>query len=394
MKQAQLEVLPGKKTTIYGYNGITPGPTIKVRQGRKAVVRQINSLPDISFANYKTWTSVHLHGSDSLPQYDGYASDITNPGEFKDYHYPNNQNARTLWYHDHGVHHTSENAYMGLAGLYLTHDPHERSLGLPSGYHNPARRTGYDVPLVLRDAVFAQDGSLIFDREEEGSLFGDVILVNGRPWPRMRVERRKYRFRILNASISRSYKLALSSGESMTVVGTDGGLMPRPAPTGSLRVGMAERYEVVIDFAKYKVGQSVVLKNLDLPNNREEENTHLVMRFDVVSDATDTSNNEVPSVLNVGDHPHSPMNLDESQAVRTRRFEFGREIVNGEEMWTINNRIWDPNRVDARPDPGDVEIWEFQNKSGGWFHPVHIHLVDYKILDRRDSENGTRRPPH
>ena len=209
---------------------------------------------------------------------------------------------------------------MGLAGLYITHDPHEKDLGLPSGYHDPVRRTGHDVPLVLRDAVFAQDGSLIFDREEEGSIFGDVVLVNGVPWPRMKVERRKYRFRVLNASISRSYKLALSTGEPLTVVGTDGGLMPRPVPTGSLRIGMAERYEVVIDFAKYRVGEQVTLRNLDLPNNREEENTHLVMRFDVVSDARDTSDNRVPDRLGkIGDGDYDPMPLLPSQATHTER---------------------------------------------------------------------------
>ncbi|HKH11661.1 MAG TPA: multicopper oxidase domain-containing protein, partial [Rubrobacter sp.] len=127
MRQSQVPILPGfGATTIYGYNGVTPGPTIHATKGRKAVVRHINSLPDVSFFNnYKPWTSVHLHGSDSLPQYDGYASDITNPGEFKDYHYPNDQPSRTLWYHDHGVHHTAENAYMGLAAQYNLHDEQE-----------------------------------------------------------------------------------------------------------------------------------------------------------------------------------------------------------------------------------------------------------------------------
>ena len=270
MKQAQLEVLPGKKTTIYGYNGITPGPTIKVRQGRKAVVRQINSLPDISFANYKTWTSVHLHGSDSLPQYDGYASDITNPGEFKDYHYPDNQPARTLWYHDHGVHHTAENAYMGLAAQYHLHDDHELSLPIPHGR--------YDVPLTIQDKIFSRSGDFIFDDEGHSSIFGDVILVNGRPWPKMKVERRKYRFRILNASVSRSYRLALSTGDPMTIIGHDGGLAPAPVDVGSFRHGMAERYEVVIDFAKYKIGQKVTLKNLSNPNNVDFASTRNIMR--------------------------------------------------------------------------------------------------------------------
>ena len=377
MKQAQLEVLPGKKTTIYGYNGITPGPTIKVRQGRKAVVRQINSLPDISFANYKTWTSVHLHGSDSLPQYDGYASDITNPGEFKDYHYPDNQPARTLWYHDHGVHHTAENAYMGLAAQYHLHDDHELSLPIPHGR--------YDVPLTIQDKIFSRSGDFIFDDEGHSSIFGDVILVNGRPWPKMKVERRKYRFRILNASVSRSYRLALSTGDPMTIIGHDGGLAPAPVDVGSFRHGMAERYEVVIDFAKYKIGQKVTLKNLSNPNNVDFASTRNIMQFEVASEAASTKDNSIPSVLNPGTGElYNPMPLKESDATGLHKL----QVVRKNGSWTVNGKTWedvissDYKFTVANCEREQVEIWELENPSGGWFHPLHIHLIDFKILDR------------
>ncbi len=199
-RQAQAEILPGKLTDIWGYNGITPGPTIMNTQGRHAVVQQINNLPEIHpTLRYNVWTSTHLHGSCSKPQYDGYASDITDVDCWKDYEYPNIQDARTLWYHDHGVHITAPNAYMGLAAMYILHDPHELSLPIPHG--------AYDVPLVLRDAMFESDGQLLYDDNGHSGVYGDVILVNGVPWPMMQVERRKYRFRVLNASISRSYDL-------------------------------------------------------------------------------------------------------------------------------------------------------------------------------------------
>ena len=199
-------------------------------------------------------TSVHLHGNPSLPQHDGYASDTTAARQYKDYWYPATEDARTLWYHDHGVHHTASNAYMGLAGLYLLHDDEERASGLPlrgspdDQYGNP-----YDVPLILRDAMFDTGAQLIFADNDESGAYGDVILVNGVPWPNMKVEPRQYRFRILNASVSRSYDLALSVKGStarlpLTVVGTDGGLMEVAQATNLLRSGMAERYEVVIDF--------------------------------------------------------------------------------------------------------------------------------------------------
>ena len=142
---------------------------------------------------------------------------------------------------------------------------------------------------------------------------------------------------------------------------------------------MAERYEVVIDFAKYPRGAKVDLKNLGLPNNENHASTENVMRFEVASEATDISNNEVPSELNAN---MEVMGLKASQAVRTRTWTFDRSWSLG---WTINGKIWDKNRVDANPALGDVEIWEFRNRSSRWFHPVHVHLVDFKILSRNGN---------
>ena len=114
---ASASILPRLTTPILGYNGIFPGPTISLEQGTKAVLRVRNQLPATHPLNgHGLSTSTHLHGSASLPQYDGYASDVTPPGFYKDYRYPNFQPARTLWYHDHGVHYTAQNAYSGLAG--------------------------------------------------------------------------------------------------------------------------------------------------------------------------------------------------------------------------------------------------------------------------------------
>lgn len=251
MKYAQVEILPGMQTGIFGYNGITPGPTIKAVKGRRVVVRHINRLPARHPSlGYECTTSVHLHGNASEPQYDGWANDTTRPGQYKDYIYPNDQDERTLWYHDHAVHHTAQNAYMGCAAFYMSSE----------GLNLPLPRGKYDVPLMIQDKIFAQDRSLIYDDtgenadDTEDSLYGDVILVNGKPWPVMKVERRKYLFRVLNASLSRSYQLQLSSGEPFTVVSNDGGLMPGPQQADSFKIGMAERYGVVIDFGSTTSG--------------------------------------------------------------------------------------------------------------------------------------------
>jgi FtsP/CotA-like multicopper oxidase with cupredoxin domain len=385
MKKAYKEFIPGLQTEVWGYNGIVPGPTIRVRQGRPIVVRQINNLPaQHPTLGYTPWTSVHLHGQASLPQHDGYASDITNPGQFKDYRYPNWQNGRTLWYHDHGVHHTAENVTMGLAGMYQLVDDLELGLALPRGT--------YDVPLIVGDRMFNSDGSFLMDRNDESGMYGDVITVNGTPWPLMPVARRKYRFRILNASPSRSYKWSLSTGGTMQVIATDAGLMPAPQTVTSFRHGVAERYEVVIDFAQYKAGTRIVLQNTSPKNNIDFTNTDKVMAFVVTNDRVDDKAfNSVPSVLNPN-HPAMLVPEPAPGTLPTQTFDFVR--INGK--WTINGTTWDDvvnsafTKVLASPKMGDTEIWELRNLSGGWHHPAHIHFIDFRVLSR----NGLPALPH
>ena len=373
------DIIPGMPTLMWGYNGEIPAPTIDVMQGRKVVVRHSNLLPDHPIEGYKTHVSVHLHGSASLPQYDGYASDLIHQLEWKDYHYPNHQNARTLWYHDHGVHQTSTNAYMGLAGMYRMFDPQERALPLPKGK--------YDVPLIVADRTFDDKGQLLFEIAGNQGQMGNVNLVNGVPWPVMQVERRKYRFRILNGSISRSYRWRLSNGAPVTIVATDGGLVPKPINVTSFRHAPAERYEIIIDFAKYPLPKRgaaptrIVLQNLSNKNNDDFLNTDIVMAFDVVANATDTTNNEIPAVL-AGDN--TIMNLNPADSTGAVDMAFHRS--NGE--WKVNDHTWADviasgfTMVEANPMLNETQIWTFTNNSGGWFHPVHVHLVDFKILSR------------
>jgi FtsP/CotA-like multicopper oxidase with cupredoxin domain len=145
---------------------------------------------------------------------------------------------------------------------------------------------------------------------------------------------------------------------------------------------MAERYEVIIDFAKYKVGKRVILKNTSPKNNVNYPTTDKIMAFDVVGDAFDRSNNSIPSQLSTY---NDAMDLTEADAaVNDRFFDFKRQ--GGE--WTINDMTW-KDVVDsnfqytmASVNYGDVELWTLQNASGGWFHPAHIHLIDFQILDR------------
>jgi spore coat protein A, manganese oxidase len=392
-RPAQVEFIKGIKTTVWGYNGLVPGPTIRVYQNgtqtRRVVMQQINKLPaKHPTLGYVPWTSTHLHGSPSKPQFDGYAGDLTQPGEWKNYMYPNNCSPRTLWYHDHGVHHTAQNVYMGLAAQYHLVDEHlERDLGIPR--YDRAKvgttRPQYEFPLIISDVMFARNGQLMWDDDGESGVYGDVILVNGVPWPTMKVEPRKYRFRVLNGSLARGYTLKLSNGKPFTVIATDGGFMPRPQTVTTLTIGMAERYEIVIDFADLK-GTRVQLLNGGVKNARDYDHTGKVMQFEVGTTVTSTEGNSIPSTLGP---VHPTMTLDPAAAVATRRMELERS--NG--LWVINGETWDDvvrskyEHVFAKVAPGSTEIWEVHNSSGGWFHPLHVHLVDFQVLSR----NG--RPP-
>jgi spore coat protein A, manganese oxidase len=390
-------ILPGVDTTVAGFNGIFPGPTIRVEQNVRTELRVRNRLPARGLLHglpFKTVT--HLHGSPSLPQYDGYANDFVPPNFAKTYRYPNTEAGRTLWYHDHAHHVTAQNVYSGLAAFYLLSDRYERAQ-LPQGE--------YDVPLLVSDALFGSAGSLVFDDDSEKGLNGDVILVNGVPWPTMKVKARVYRFRILVASISRSYRFTLSTGEPVYIIATDAGLVPTVPAVSSWRQGAAERYEVLIDFRRYRAGQFIELRNLSNKNNEDFASTGKVMRFEVVADSGAPTPYVIPTRLDDGGAPDAAngaipvMQLTPAMARVKRQMRM--ERTNSE--WVLNDTTWaDVERsgflkVFGNPQPYDVEQWTLFNSSGGWFHPMHLHLVDCRVIGRNTNggkpfawENGPK----
>ena len=394
-RSGQLNIISDVPTPAYGYGYVdvqgnqqfsVPGPVVRVPRGTRVKLRMKNDLPAAHAQwGYPMSTSTHLHGSASLPQYDGYADDLTQPGAYKDYWYPNVQSARTLWYHDHGVHHTAQAVYSGLAAQYHLHDEAERAL-LPQGR--------YDVPLTISDALFDTAGRLVYQDNQFSGVWGDVILVNGTPWPFLEVQRRTYRFRILMATLSRSMNLRLVNVQTrqavpVHIVATDGGLVPLSQQVTSWRHAGAERYEIIVDFGAFgslPAGSSFELRNTSARNNRDYLHTGKVMQFRL-SDAPveDWTNSTVPGAL-----VSSPvMGLTAGQSGRTRKLELKHDDTTN--VFSFNGKTWrdvqaSGNRslVDgADPAVGAVEIWELSNTSGGWFHPVHIHLVDFKVLSRK-----------
>ena len=214
-------------------------------------------------------SNVHLHGGHVPAAHDGHPMDVIAPGAGFDYTYPNDQDAAFLWYHDHAHGRTARTLYYGLVGTYLLHDEREEELELP--------RDEYDVPLVLADHAFNRDGSFRYAENVDLGFRGDTILVNGAVAPRMRVERRIYRLRFLNASNARSYDLRLGQGRTMLQIASDGGLLERAVPRSGFPLHPAERIEVLVDFRGFRPGSEIVLSNA-----AGETSTKNVMRFDVV----------------------------------------------------------------------------------------------------------------
>jgi spore coat protein A len=356
MEPATKAIVPGLNTTIWGYNGSFPGPTIRARRDRRVVVRQTNNL--------SVETTVHLHGGHTPATSDGYPTDLISPGSFKDYTYPNNQLPTTLWYHDHTMDHTGRNVYNGLAGLYIITDDFEDALPLPQGR--------YEIPLVIQDRTFNSDGSLFYSNtgmSRMSGFQGNQVLTNGVIQPHHYVERRKYRFRILNGSNARKYQLALSNNQQITQIGSDGGLLSAPVSVSSITLSPAERVDVVIDFAETDRGTNIVLRNLLGTGSTSE-----VMEFRVMPLRYGKDNSRVPSILRQVER------IPPASASVTRDFSLNVTSGMGGPIFSFNNLPFDPARIDAMPQLNATEIWVFRNLTQ-MDHPIHIHDIFWQILD-------------
>jgi len=394
-REGRAEILPGLDTTVWGYDGIFPGPTIEARSGRRVVVLHRNELP--------VPTVVHLHGGVTPPESDGYPTDLILPADgsfdeheghggipmgrvdrgIKEYVYPMDQPSATLWYHDHRIDFTGPQVYKGLAGFHIVRDEVEDDLPLPKGEK--------DVPLMICDRAFDEDGSFLYPsvdpslRDEPGvednfleGVLADTILVNGAPWPVLEVSNTKYRFRLLNASNARRYELELdppSGRDSFIQIGSDVGLLDSPISHERIPIAPAERFDVVVDFSKYEVGTEVTLKN-----RIGEGATAQLMQFRVVRAERDGGS--VPDWL-AEVQPSDPGDATE------RRFGFHRADVHGRQGWVIDEEPFGPNRISARPRLGSTEIWEVR---GNTHHPIHLHLARFQVLSRSGWIKQSPRP--
>jgi spore coat protein A len=391
------------ETTIWGYEGIFPGPTIEVESGEKVYIKWINWLPNrhilpIDHSVHGAGTDVpdvravvHLHGGRTEPESDGYpdawfTSNFDQTGPFfrkTVYEYHNLQDSRCLWYHDHAIGITRLNIYAGLAGFYIIRDQLERSFNLPSG--------SYEVPLMLQDRSINEDGTLFYPNQPDPPIlgiktsiipafFGDTIVVNGKVWPYLEVEPRKYRFRILNGANSRFFRLSLGSDQMFFQIGTDSGFLERPAAAKSLLLAPAERVDVIIDFSNL-AGNSILLTN-DAPthfprgNPVQADTTGIVMQFRVVKPLLSVDTSAIPTFFR-------PINrLSVPSSSRSRYLVLSEEKDQyGRSLFLLDQKKWD-DPISENPVIGSSEIWNFININED-DHPIHIHLVQFLILERR-----------
>jgi FtsP/CotA-like multicopper oxidase with cupredoxin domain len=440
---------------FWTFNGSVPPKLLIGRYNEGILFRHHNKLPADPRANagFGIHTiSTHEHNGHHGAENDGFTGAYFYPGQFYDYHYPIvhaglsaintdatdprcgspdgsggitklpgdwQETMSTHWFHDHMFSFTSQNVYKGNAGMFNLYSSLDRgnegindgvNLQLPSGTGKDWGNLEYDVNLMLAEKAFDADGQMLFDIFDFDGFLGDVMTVNLAYKPYFEVERRKYRFRILNASVSRFFKVALSDGSAMIQIANDGNLFPHPVVLNQLdEQGIAERYDIVIDFSRYQIGQSVHMVNLcehsdgkkpakdlslsdALAGKSQDPCVGRFLEFRVVRNPATPDLSKVPSTM----IPNP--DLSKIPVVRERVFEFGSggsQNTNDPVSaffgpWgvkTDNNRMLnaDFGRVSAAPRYGTREIWTIKNGGGGWDHPIHIHFEEGQVLARNGS---------
>jgi FtsP/CotA-like multicopper oxidase with cupredoxin domain len=433
---------------FWTFDGTVPFKLVKARYGEPMVFRHHNRLPTDLSRNGgfgRNTLTTHHHNGHNPAESDGFAGAFFYPGQYYDYRWPFalagtdtinsaatdpragapddhggivkvpgdwREIESTMWFHDHMIDFTSQNVYKGSAAMLNLYSSVDRgheaiddgvNLRLPSGTDASWGNTDYDVNLMFAEKALDAAGQMTFDIFAVDGFIGDMMTCNAAYKPYLEVERRKYRFRILNASVSHFWKFCLSDGSAFQWIANDGNLLDHPLTVRELdEQGIAERYDVVVDFSRYSVGEKLHLVNLcehtdglapsrnlslgeALAGASVDRTVGRVLEFRVARDPARPDVSQVPARL-------IPL-PDRKPVVRVRTFEFGRGGGGGgtdQTPWTIKvdggqALPADVARISAAPKPGTAEIWNLVNGGGGWDHPVHIHFEEGQTLSRNGA---------
>lgn len=362
--KSSISTIDGKSvnTLSYGTGGIL-GPTLKINQGDMMNLVFTNQLSEP--------TNIHWHGLEAPAAQDGYPTDLTQSGSSYSYNFRVTDRPGTYWYHPHPDMTTASQVYRGLAGFFIVTSPEEQALKLPQGI--------YDVPLVIQDKRLTS--GLVYNPNTDDQtigLFGESILVNGTSGAMMDVEKRTYRFRLLNGSNARIYNFALSDGLKFKLIGSDGGLLDAPMDVSNILLAPGERADVLINFGGLPINTELFLESASFSGSSSQgDQSFKVMKFKIIKDATDDF--IVPVTL------MSVQKISESSSVASRKFNIGHMMAHGGMngvMHPIDGKIFDANRIDEVVKSGSVEIWEFDNNTGTEIHPMHLHGLQFQVLSR------------
>lgn len=358
MAQGRSELLPGTSTPTWGVNGAYLGPTLRANKGDKVTIDVRNELPATS--------TLHWHGMRLPARMDGGPHQLIEPGSTWSPHWTVDQPAASLWYHPHLHGKTAEHVYRGVSGMFLVDDEESRRLALPKRYGVD------DIPLIVQDKKFHDDGSLDLDPGFLGSTFGllgDRILVNGTPDPYLDVSSTKVRLRVLNGSNARSFNVGFADGRPFQLIGTDSGLLPSPMSMDRVRLSSGERAEIVAEFTP---GEEVVLRSFA----PEEAGGFPTRRLSGAGDEFDLM--KIVAKDRLAESPAVPRRLASTPEITAPEDATVREFTMSGTT-KINKEPMDMRRIDEVVPAGATEIWEIRNP--GFPHSFHIHEVAFRVLD-------------
>ncbi|MEO8514133.1 MAG: multicopper oxidase domain-containing protein [Ignavibacteria bacterium] len=360
-----VQVYPSQNTNVIAINGSYPSPSVIIQKGQTFTANFTNNLAEP--------TTVHWHGLSVPELMDGHPKDAVAPGGSKTYTFPVLNRAGTYFYHSHGDMVTGKEVYKGFSGFFIVTDPAE-NFNLPSG--------AYDVPLCIQDRRFADIPEFTYipgSPEMQYGYLGDRVLVNGTPEAYFEVGRTLYRFRLLNGSNARVYKVAFSDNRAFNVIATDGGLKDTPISATSFMLAPGERVEILVDFSSNTIGQNVTLQSLAFTANGTlpyKQGIALdIIRFDV------TNNNSSGGVIPAAFNPityYDPAGL----YVRNLTLTMG----SAPHMHRINGHFFDMNTIEWEIPLNSLEEWKIINNTPD-FHPMHAHGMQWQLLARNGNTN-------
>jgi len=367
LQTGQMEFLTGKMTPTYGINGNYLAPAIKVRDGDNVSFNVTNNLGEA--------TALHWHGMHIPADMDGGPHQLIQPGATWNAAFTVRQRAGTNWFHPHTHGQTGRQVYMGLAGLLMVEDAQTDALDLPKTWGED------DIPLILQDRRFRTDGSFAYlsgMMDSIQGMRGDVFLVNGAVSPRVSLPAKEVRFRVLNGSNARVYRLAFSDGRTFRQIATDNALLEAPVELGALTLSPGERAEIVVD-CTVDMGKRLVLW--------DTLSRASLLMLDI--DKTPAQITTLPATLG------NLTWLNPAAAVRSRTFSLSMGMrmgmgmmmgAGGGTQFLINGVSMDLARIDQTVPLNDIEIWEIRNTGAmGMLHSFHVHGTHFSIVERNGS---------